>query len=217
MAAEIKFDWKLTKADRGTIPAMVYAHLVEATERYRELLQRARRRGGLDYVAWITRNLLEVRIWAEYCRSTESAEDFFCDAVRDIVDMLRKFDQPSPEESAELDRAKEFIGDIRPHHRFKSVGKAAEELGIKDFYEKNCKILSKYVHPTAMSVFLKPKGEGEAEIRKQFFDLGRAAAEDALEFLKESPTGDVYRKYRSTMNRVLARLPDRMRPFAKAV
>jgi hypothetical protein len=105
----------------------------------------------------------------------------------------------------------------RPHHRFKPVSQAAEELGVKEFYEKNCKILSKYVHPTAMSVFAKFRGQGEAIARKQFFDLGRAVSDDALKFLTESPTGDVYRKYRSTMNSVLATLPEEMRPFAKTV
>lgn len=212
------FTWQLTKKQRGTIPAMVYAHLVESVEHYRELLQRAKRRGQLDYVAWITRNLLELRIWAEYCgRSTDNADDFFCDAVRDLVDMLRKFETPSEEVSVELDKAKDYIGSIRPHHKFKPVSEAAQELGIKEFYEKNCKILSKYVHPTAMSVFAKFRGQGEAIARKQFCDLGRAVSDDALKFLRESPTGDVYRRYRSTMNSVLATLPEEMRPFTKKV
>jgi hypothetical protein len=68
-----------------------------------------------------------------------------------------------------------------------------------------------------MSVFAKFRGQGEAIARKQFFDLRRAVSDDALKFLRESPTGDVYRKYRSTMNSVLATLPEEMRPFAKTV
>ena len=212
------FTWRLTEGERGTIPAMVCVHLVQSIERYRELLQRAKRRGGLDYVAWITRNLLELRIWAEYCgKSADNADDFFCDAVRDVVDMLRKVGEPSPEVSAEMDKAKAFIGNIKPHHQFKPVSQAAQELGVKDFYEKNCKVLSKYVHPTAMSICAKFRGEGEGIARKQFLDLGRAVSDDALRILRESPTGDVYRKYRSTMNSVLARLPEEMRPFLKTV
>jgi acyl-CoA-binding protein len=210
--------WNLTKEERRSIPAMVYVDLVESIEHYRELLQRAKRRGRLDHVAWITRNLLELRIWAEYCgKSTENAYNFYCDAVRDLVDMLRKFEDPEPEVKAELDSAKAFIGDLRPHHRFKPVSQAAEELGIKDFYDKNCKILSKYVHPTAMSVIARFRGKGEDRARKEFFDLGREISEDALTLLKESPTGKLYRKYRSTLNKVNAEMPKDQRPFPKYV
>ena len=199
--------WNLTKDERRSIPAMVYVDLVESIEHYRDLLQRTKRRGRLD-VAWITRNLLELRIWAEYCgRSTENAYDFYCDAVRDLVDMLRKFEDPEPAVKAELDRAKVFIGDLRPHHKFKLVSQAAEELGIKDFYDKNCKILSKYVHPTAMSVVARFRGKAEDRARNQFFDLGRAISEDALTLLKESATGELYRKYRSILNKVNAEMP----------
>ena len=197
---------------------MVYVDLVESIEHYRGLLQRGKRRGRLDHVARITRNLLELRIWAEYCgKSPENAYDFYCDAVRDLVDMLRKFEAPEPEVEAELERAKAFIGDRRPHHKFKPVGDAAEELGIKDFYDKNCKVLSKYVHPTAMSVIARFRGKGEERARKEFFDLGRQISEDALRLLKESPTGELYIKYRSILNKVNAEMPEDQRPFPKYV
>lgn len=197
---------------------MVYVDLVESIEHYRELLQRAKRRGRLDYVAWITRNLLELRVWAEYCgKSTENAYDFYCDAVRDLVDMLRKFGDPSPELEVQLQKAKAFIGDLKPHHKFKHVDRVAEELGIEDFYEKNWKVLSKYVHPTAMSIFARFRGKAEARARKEFFNLGKEIGNDALRLLKESPTGEVYRKYRSTMNKVNAEMPEDNRPFPKHV
>ena len=70
---------------------------------------------------------------------------------------------------------------------------------------------------SAMSICAKFRGEGEGIARKQFLDLRRAVSDDALRILRESPTGDVYRKYRSTMNSVLARLPEEMRPFLKTV
>ncbi|MBM4035282.1 MAG: hypothetical protein FJ291_26355 [Planctomycetes bacterium] len=116
-----------------------------------------------------------------------------------------------------MEDAKRFIGDVRPHHKFRPVADAAAEIGLKDFYERNCKVLSKYVHPTAMSVVAHLRGKGEDIARKQFFDWGIELAEEALQKLDSSYLGDVYRKYRSTMNNVLAKLPAEMRPFQKPV
>lgn len=200
------------------LPALLYVNLSNEIARCRELLQRAKRRGPLDYVAWITRNLLELRIWTEYCgRSMQDSDDFICDALRDLVDLNRKVGGASGEALAELESAKKFIGNARPHHRFRLVSEAATDIGLKDFYEKNNKVLSKYVHPTAMSIVAHMRGKGLDLVRKQFFDLGKEIAEDALQKLDSSCLGDVYRKYRSTLNGVLAKLPEEMHPFPKAV
>jgi hypothetical protein len=210
--------WNLTKEDRGVLPAILYVDLLHEITRYRELLQRAKRRGNLDYVAWITRNLLELRIWAEYCgRSAQGADDFICDAVRDIFDLNQKVGGLTGETLAKLEDAKQFVGNARGYHKFRPVADAADEIGLKDFYVKYCKVLSKFVHPTAMSVVARFRGEEENLMRKQFFDLGREIAEDALKGLDSSCLGEAYRKYRATMNRVLTKLPEEIRPFSKAV
>lgn len=54
--------------------------------------------------------------------------------------------------STALVHAKGFIGSVKPKHKFKAIRDAEEDVGRLDEYEKNCKILSRFVHPTAMSV-----------------------------------------------------------------
>jgi hypothetical protein len=55
-------DWALGTGDIKVLPAILYVHLSNAVTRYRALLLRSRRRGELDYVAWLTRNLVELRV-----------------------------------------------------------------------------------------------------------------------------------------------------------
>jgi hypothetical protein len=68
-----------------------------------------------------------------------------------------------------------------------------------------------------MSVVLGLRGKAEDRARKQFIDPGREISEDALTLLKESATGELYRKYRSTLNKVNAEMPKDQRPFPKKV
>jgi len=135
--------------------------LVESIERYRGLPQRANRHGRLDHAAWVARNLPKLRIRADYCgKSPENADDFSCHTVRDIAGMLRNLEMAAPEIEAELPEAKAFIGSTGPHHKFKPGSQAAEEFGIiKDSYEKNCKVLSKFLRPTAVSVLTTFRGQ----------------------------------------------------------
>jgi hypothetical protein len=168
----------------------------------------------LDYVAWLTRNLVELRVWVEYCsRSAQNAEEFFRDAVRDLADINKNVGGLAPETIEDLERAQEFIGTAKRPHKYKHVNDAAEEVGMKLGYAANSKILSKYVHPTAMSLLATIRDEAADMVRKQFVDLGRRLAEEAQRSLDSSHIGESYRKYKPTMNRVLATLPREERRF----
>ena len=170
----------------------------------------------MDYVAWLTRNLVELSVWVEYCsQSAQNAEEFFRDAVRDLVDINKNVGGLTPETMKDLERAQKFVGTAKGAHKYKHVNDAAEEVGMKLGYAANSKILSKYVHPTAMSLLATIRDEAADVVRKQFVDLGRQLAEEAQRRLDSSHIGESYRKYEPTMNRVLAKLPREKRPFLR--
>ena len=210
-----EFDWDLSSGDRRALPAILYVHLAKALARYKDLLLRARRRGALDYAAWITRNILELRVWIEYCsQSQRHAEEFFEDAVRDLNDLNRVVGGLDPEDVLTLQKAHKFIGNTKPAHKFKRVEAAAKEVGLTPMYESNNKILSKLVHPTAMSLLTPSFRTGIADkLRAELVEVGMKMAGEALEKLENSLLGQTFRTYQQRMNAVIAKLPNDKRPF----
>jgi len=196
------FDWVPKPGDLHAWPALLHTSLFDSISRYRDLLLRNKRRGDLDYIAWLTRNLIELRVWVEYCSiSQKNAEDFLHDAVRDLVDLNRTLGGlDDPETIKNLHKAKAYIGTDRAAHKYKHVADAAEEVGMKTVFVHNCKMLSKLVHPTAVSVLAPIPGQAADMIRRQFVELGRLQADEALQKLDSSHMGDAHRKYRQFIN-----------------
>jgi hypothetical protein len=209
------FDWVMSTGEKTVCVALLHIRLSKAINRNLELLQRLQRRGSLAHVAWLARNLLELRIWVDYCSlSIDNAQDFYFDAIRDLVDLNKKTTTGlDAETNRRLEKAKTILGTDRPAHKFKDVRDAAKEAGLQTFYSDNCKVLSKFVHPTALSI-VAPVGEAaEAEIRKQFVEAGRGYAGEAVKTLDSSCVGDVYRKYRKSIERVNLEQPKDKRLF----
>lgn len=112
------FEWALNRGDMDALRAVLYVHLAHSITRYRELLQREKRRGGLDHVAWITRNVVELWVWAKYCaQSAEHADEFSRDAVRDLHDLQEKVGGLDADTLQALEKAKAFIGTARKPHK----------------------------------------------------------------------------------------------------
>ena len=111
-------------------------------------------------MAWIFRNLVELQVWVEYCsKSVDQACDFCRDAVRDVHDLYLKIGDADPATLEELEKTKAFMGTAGRPHAYKHVADAAREVGLKKAYAANCKLLSKYVHPTAVSLLAPFRGE----------------------------------------------------------
>lgn len=199
-----EFDWEVSEGEKKTLTVFLYEGFSGALSRNRDLLHRARRRGALDYVAWITRNIVELRVWVEYCaQSQEHSDEFYQDAFRDLHDLHKSiggFDAPAFEV---LQKSRAFIGNKKPAHKFKKVGEAAKEVGLTQMFSQNNKILSKFAHPTAMYVLgglnkdLRPD-----EIRKHFVETGTNIANEAIAKLEQSLLGSAYRKYRPALTEV---------------
>ena len=167
--------------------------------------------GDLPNLAWLARNILELRVWIEYCSTSEAnALEFYDDALRDLVDLNRKhLDELEPTTRATLEKATEALPNTKETHKYKDVRKAAEECHM-DIFDANYKILSKLAHPTALSVIAhRPEGSetANAELTKNALEL----AEEGLLRLERSHLGDTYRKYRAELERVNAALPPERR------
>lgn len=198
-----EFDWDLSDDDRRPLPALLYVCFSRSLTHYRDLLHRGKRRGTLDSMAWVTRNILELRVWVEYCsQSRQHAEEFYVDAMRDLNDLRRAVGGIDAEDLKTLNQAEKFIGKSKPAHKFKDVRDAAREVGLWELFRTNNKVLSKFVHPTAMSVVAPIKDRGADRVRKQFVESGTGMLTEAIEKLDASLLGKAYRKYRQTMQRV---------------
>ncbi len=152
-------------------------------------------------IAWLARNLLELKIWVEYCSlSIINTLEFHEDAIRDLVDMDVKIGGLDKQTADELEAAKAFLCGKRLSKKYKKVEDAAQDTNLKPFYDNYCKILSKFVHPTALSLTF-PEG-GEEVVRAEFVKVGKQLAAEALEKLDTSCVGELYLKYLPTMQKL---------------
>ncbi len=201
-------DWKRDPQDNRTLPAILYVRLKDAVERNRDLLARAKRRGDLAVVAWLARNLVELRVWVEYCAMSEdNALEFSDDAIRDLVALNRKIPGLDDETRTRLEAAEAGLPRTKDSHKFKEARDAAAIASLGEFYNTNVKILSKYAHPTALSV-MAALGEASVKpLRAQFSGVGLTIANEALQKLDSSFIGERYRQYAESMARANDQIP----------
>ena len=136
---------------------------------------------SLPVLSLLVRNLLELRIWTEFCAtSVENAKRFQLDAIRDADDLFKAINAIGAkypdvtntaahsqamgihgkysEMRAKLEAALE-PGELRG--RYMDVRDAAEAMGKGAEYAYYSKVLSKFAHPTALVVML---GDGLDEV-----------------------------------------------------
>ena len=209
-----EFDWDVNAADKRVLPAILYLHFSKAIARNRDLLETAKLDGSLDNVAWLARNILELRVWAEYCsQSQQHVEEFFQDAIRDVHDLQMKVGGLDRKGVEQLQKATKFIGTSKKAHEFKDVRIAAREVRLGKLFKQNNKILSKFAHPTALSLLGGFQVQNADQIRMHVAEIGLNMAAEALKTLDASLLGRTYRKYQATIGNVLQSLPENNRPF----
>jgi hypothetical protein len=163
---------------------MVFVKLEQASSLNVRELVNAQDDAPISRVAYITRNLLELLIWTEYCgKSVENSRRFYLDSLRDWVDLLRLL---PPEEVGVL-TGQVTIADIlaelklhEPERPFVKVREAAKEVGRLEFYEAANKILSKLAHPTALSIMLPMSADEEIVLRRKLILAGKDIGIEAI-------------------------------------
>jgi hypothetical protein len=153
----------------------------------RDRLKHSTANTPVSTVAWLTRNLLELVIWAAYCRSNEErAHEFMLDGARDAYDALdipEAIILPGSRNKivrAELlDKAKADGFDIE--ESYTKVSNAAKEIGYGLLFKHLNKTFSKFAHPTAFAI-LSLGSKEEQLIKEKAQKMGMHLADAALMF-----------------------------------
>jgi hypothetical protein len=144
-----------------------------------------KRESDASLLAWRARNLLELSVWALYfTKSRENARRLYEDAGRDVLDILRAFEQwgrataqstdwlrPLTSEKQDLSQRAEAEGIETLEGSYKRVADAAKDCGF-EYYSLSFKMLSKFAHPTAMQIVGAPDEAKHALQRDCFFSQG---------------------------------------------
>lgn len=146
----------------------------------------AERGRDTQLLAWRARNLLELSVWAEYfAKSRDNARRLYEDAGRDVHELLAAFEKWGQASGQSIDwlnslangktdlvarAAKEGIETL--DIRYMRVDNAAAECGLKEHYQTFSKMLSKFVHPTAMQILGLVDDTKHILQRDYFFSLG---------------------------------------------
>jgi hypothetical protein len=139
----------------------------QAAHAYVELW-RAHGEENIQYISFAVRNLLELMVWSQFCaRSKENAARFRQDAARDMLgvgsatNLFSGWIPRDKDEAARIVNTKEglqklasVVGIEESDTKYLSVSRAARELSpsIQASFTSLNTVLSKFVHPTAMSV-----------------------------------------------------------------
>lgn len=152
--------------------------------------QKHLRRGYEDkdnsYIAWATRNLLEITIWAEFCmKSSENARRFYLDSLRDLTGTMVAYKElieviaATDEQRALIEETRrgtaelsEELGVHAHDTNFLPISEAADLLEKGPWFRKTNKILSKLVHPTAFVVSTSMAGNELEDVGEHFFMVG---------------------------------------------
>jgi hypothetical protein len=109
--------------------------------------------------AWGARNLLELSYFTRYvAQSPENARRFHKDAMCDFKDMLKKLETVKPldqglaQGKTQLDSYMKIMEQVTSEDNYLKVSKLTDDLGEKIIYDIANKHLSKFVHPTSMSI-----------------------------------------------------------------
>lgn len=145
-----------------------------------------RKNGDVALLAWRSRNLLELSVWATYCaKSRENARRLYEDAGRDTREVFEALiawgtktaqgtDWLTPIKNAKQDLAQRALSDgtESPDGRYKEVRGAAKECGIGEQFSVSYKMLSKFAHPTAIQILAAPDEARETLQREVFYSNG---------------------------------------------
>jgi hypothetical protein len=146
----------------------------------------AKRDGDAQLLAWRARNLLELSVWAEYfAKSRDNARRLYEDAGRDAHELVAVFERWGQASGQSIDwlnslangktdlatrAAKEGIATLDT--RYMRVDDAAAECGLREHYKIMSKMLSKFVHPTALQILGLVDAAKHTVQRDCFFSLG---------------------------------------------
>jgi hypothetical protein len=171
---------------------LTYTNLWKATSDNSSELAAATRS---QLTAFYARNLLELWVWIRYCTASEAnAIRFNQDARRDVDGMylvVARFAEFVARSQDNIDHMRTSLPDLYKYLeqvdeivtrdvKFKTVNQVAEELGaeVNILYKTLNKLLSKFIHPTALMVRAIPDAKRGGEIANMFLIVGTSLCLD---------------------------------------
>jgi hypothetical protein len=155
-------------------------------------LDEAMRTGRTRTVAWLTRNLLELAVWTSHCAESEAnSKEFVLDAARDVHDamdlpdgMFSTTDSFQAERRAAIEKTQQD-GFETLDERYRAVSKIAKELGKGLEFQNLNKLLSKFAHPTALSVINNHAAANDT-LKHKFHRIGASIGAHTLDLIRAS-------------------------------
>ena len=193
----------LSNRDREIQTGLMYAKFRTAITENLSFLEKLSTRDLLNQIAWLARNLLELLVWVKYCSSSQArAREFWDDSIRDLYSLIDPKDENDPDFLSRLGKAVAMIGPEKDPKAWTRTSRAAKAIKQLE-YERTSQTLSKFVHPTAMSILLRLPLQSRRIIQKGFVESGRAFASEALQELEGSLMAALYNKYKSSIQKAL--------------
>ena len=155
-------------------------------------LDEAYKAGRLSTIAWSSRNLLELAMWSAHCSKSENnAKQFLLDAARDASDVLDVPDGVFSDTFSFKGVRDQFLETAKEDgfetfdESFTRVAQVAKQLGQEVTFRHYNKLLSKFAHPTALSVVNSGR-ESTEMLKRKFYELGVKLGGMTLEALKRT-------------------------------
>jgi hypothetical protein len=140
------------------------------------------RRYTVSRLAWHARNLLELAVWANYCKGgIPNVRRLYEDAGRDVTDMYSAFQKWAETTAQDADFISRFAhakqdltqraaveGIEELDASYTRVRAVAKEIGMGDHFSVVFKLLSKWAHPTAMQM-LGVASEDQIRLQREYF------------------------------------------------
>jgi hypothetical protein len=201
-------EFAFTRTERAFMLAILYIRLRNALKRYSAAVEANRHDGDPAYIGWLARNILELRVWVQYCSiSQEKAMEFCDDGLRDLADINRYGSELAPEQLTVLREEVSSLSPDKGPYQYKLVRQAAKDSGLADLFEANYKPLSKLAHPTALSIMVTLVGASGDSIRMSLVEEATKWAYEAIAKLDSSFLEDEYRKYSFAFDATNVTLP----------
>lgn len=195
---QILDDWHEDMLHHLVAEVVINVHRIDLLQRHKEQ--------NLPTLAYVVRNLLELNVWIGYCcKSKSNAWRFYEDKWKDGRGLQKTFERlvsavPKQPNAAEIERAlKSFQGTLSRTANeigvssldddYKRVSEASEELGCRTIFVTLNTVLSKFAHPTAMTVLSFIKEDAFDQIFSVIFVLGVGLAQEANKTINQYING----------------------------
>lgn len=183
--------WELSSGDREAALLFVY---LEITTKLDVFEARLKSRSPIDALAWAARSLLELEIIAEYTNTPENAQQFMQDALRDILELNTGYERDfvGTDYALSLDNAKGFLTGTRKGPIY--ISSIADKIGKKDYLQERTRWLSKFVHPTPLSLLF-VSSRSDKRMSRLFVAEGKAHLDRARAILSTGYLRAIYDKF----------------------